>query len=600
MLIESPTHVRHVRVIGAPLPYRDGSEQRVGAAVASAADRSAGSAELAAAISDWPTRYHLDPGRGGLLAPLRLERGMRVLEIGAGMGALTTFLAACGAQVVALEGNDLRAKVLAERCSGYPNVEVLCGPLSGLDDQQTFDLVLAVGVLEYADAAIGGGLGARSFLARCRQLIGRHGLVALAIENQLGLRYLLGSAEDHLGVPFGGVTDYPGPPGVRTYSRRVLRGMLVQAGLPSQRWLYPYPDYKLPHVVLAEEAFAETDAARLVDQLVRMPSRPEQRATTDERRAHRVVVEAGLGQELAPSFLVVAGREEGDLERLVDSRVLAWRSKLPARGRLASTRIASVRDGQRVMDTVSTPGDVAVNSWLTRRHQDRRCWVVGPTVEQEALDACHQRDAKALQRVLACWWKWLDSRSLPPASDRNPYTGPWSAVGLPGDLLDVELSNLVRTADGELAYVDAEWQVRGTVDRDLVALRALWYFARDIVTARAVHPFEPSCGVDEVMWRLAALCGLELDPLLLDRFRQAEAALMHAIHGWSVDEVVPALRERGLTASAILADHPEDPVQDSTLRKLISARRELEQIHSSRAWHWWMKSIAIRRWLRLV
>ena len=69
-----------VRVIGRPLSYADGAEEDVARIVSGAADRSSGSDELAAAIRDWPTRYHLARERANLLRPLHVRPGMRVLD----------------------------------------------------------------------------------------------------------------------------------------------------------------------------------------------------------------------------------------------------------------------------------------------------------------------------------------------------------------------------------------------------------------------------------------------------------------------------------------------------------------------------------------
>ena len=49
-------------------------------------DRRVGSDELAGAIRDWPTAYHLAPERAVLLAPVNIGPDDRVLDVGAGSG----------------------------------------------------------------------------------------------------------------------------------------------------------------------------------------------------------------------------------------------------------------------------------------------------------------------------------------------------------------------------------------------------------------------------------------------------------------------------------------------------------------------------------
>jgi len=102
-----------VRILEGHIPYRDGSEERILEVLTAASDRSSDSDELAAAITDWPSRYHLSRQRASLLRPLRLGPGLRILEIGAGTGVLSRYLAETGAQVVALEGSVERARAAA-------------------------------------------------------------------------------------------------------------------------------------------------------------------------------------------------------------------------------------------------------------------------------------------------------------------------------------------------------------------------------------------------------------------------------------------------------------------------------------------------------
>ncbi|OWY61370.1 hypothetical protein B7486_64140, partial [cyanobacterium TDX16] len=278
---------------------------------------------------DWPTRYHLSALRGNLVQPLRFGPGMRVLEVGAGSGAVTRAVAETGAQVTALEGNIDRARAIAVRCSGLDDVEVVCGSIVDFEDPDGYDVVLCVGVLEYSGAGLPSteaeAAAARN-LAAMRGHLKPDGLLALAIENRLGLKYLLGYGEDHHDEPYVGVEGYGGR-SVRTWGKAQLAQMLADHGLPQQRWLFPFPDYKLPRVVIADTAYEQPDAVRLVDALVRDPCSPEPLPPlrlADERKAHAAFVAAEIGPDVANSFLVVAAAEDGDVGRLVDPEILAW------------------------------------------------------------------------------------------------------------------------------------------------------------------------------------------------------------------------------------------------------------------------------------
>ncbi|MCC7240620.1 MAG: hypothetical protein IT180_01735, partial [Acidobacteria bacterium] len=108
------------------LAYSDGDEveHRLLDLVRGASNVSLHSPEIAAAITDWPTRYHLSAGRAHLLRPLAHLLADRTLEVGAGCGALTRYLGELGGEVVAVEGSRRRAEITAARCRDLRNVAV--------------------------------------------------------------------------------------------------------------------------------------------------------------------------------------------------------------------------------------------------------------------------------------------------------------------------------------------------------------------------------------------------------------------------------------------------------------------------------------------
>ena len=246
-----------------------------------------------------------------LLAPVSISPDDRVLDVGAGSGVNTRICADRGAAVTAVEGNAARAELIAHRCAGLEGVRVLCGPLDGLGDDRrgAYDVVLLVGVLEYAGTGQGGGEGPAALLNRVVDALAPGGAVVLAIENRLGLKYLLGFPEDHLGLPWVGWEGYrDGEP--TTWSRRELAQMLADAGLASQKWLFPFPDYKLPTAVLAEEVYGHPDGADMVDQIVGHPTSSEYHRpvlVADDRAAHRALLTAGPGTRCG-QFLFDRGR----------------------------------------------------------------------------------------------------------------------------------------------------------------------------------------------------------------------------------------------------------------------------------------------------
>ena len=537
-----------ITMIGDSLPYADGAEDELLAVLAAAEDRRVGADELAEAVHDWPTAYHLAPERAMLLAPLDIRSGDRVLDVGAGSGVNTRLCADRGAVVTAVEGSAARARLIAERNAGLGNVEVLCGPLDGLgeDRRAAFDVVLVVGVLEYAGTAPGGDGGPERLLRQVADALAPGGVVVLAIENRLGLKYLLGFPEDHLGVPWVGWEGYrPGEP--TTWSRRELAGMLTDAGLAAQRWLYPFPDYKLPTTVLAEPIHDRPDGADLVDQLVGHPTSGQYAQpvfVADDRAAHRTMLTAGLGPEVANSFLVVAGRDGDAVAGRVEAGALAWRMAPDRRERWRQLAVVADTDSGVVVRRrlVGVPRQREAEGWLGQVEVAEEPYLAGRNLEQCLLDWAREGDVDAVAGGLVAWRDNLAAHEIPVASvdAPHPYLPADTTRKLPPEWLDAGPDNFVVRPEAaardfgvtaaDLTFVDREWVAAGGVDVRLAVVRGLWKAMSALLSARIHLPWPVTWSNDRLVMHLGGLIGENIDPALLQRWREAEADLIARIY----------------------------------------------------------------------
>jgi len=177
--------------------YSDGeaSETQLYKILSKANDLSCDSDELQAQISDWPTEYHLSSSRANLLKPLKLDGVTRVLELGCGCGSITRYLGEQEGLIVdSVEGSPSRAGLAALRCRDLDNVTICTANFNEIDFPESYyDLVLFVGVTEYA-----GRFSKREtdqealadLLNLGKRALKDNGVILVAIENRLGLKYL--------------------------------------------------------------------------------------------------------------------------------------------------------------------------------------------------------------------------------------------------------------------------------------------------------------------------------------------------------------------------------------------------------------------------
>lgn len=443
----------------AGLPYSDGeeTEQRLLAQVIACRNVSDCSEELRACITDWPSEYHFSPLRANLLRPFSFA-GLRVLELGCGCGAITRFLGEQGAEVIAVEGSPQRAAIAAARCRDLPNVRIYCDNLADFSSTSGFDAVTLIGVLEYSRLFLEGDDPVQSCLNIARAHLKDGGNLYLAIENQLGLKYFNGCNEDHTGIPYFGINDRYGARSVVTFGRKDLATRLDSAGFAGVEFFSPFPDYKLPELILSERGLNHP-SLRVADLLCRMNSRDYGRTPLvafNESLAWQVVARNGLAGELANSFLVRAGKSAG-------AASADWLARIYSTGRRREYATGSVifaHQGElKVAKQRVFPTPLAASRFEHRTG-----------VEAYVEGELH---VIALQRVIAngggfpeiaAWARpWLDF--LRAGADDKDL--------LPGEYVDCIPTNLVRDQVGQLHYIDTEWRAETRIPFAWIAVRGL-------------------------------------------------------------------------------------------------------------------------------
>lgn len=217
----------------------------------------------------WPVLYHLSPERRNLLEWFPFRKEGRLLEVGAGCGALTGLFAEKVAKVTALELSAKRSQIIYERYRRNENLKIIAGNICNFQPQADppvavkfegkFNYITLIGVLEYARSFIKDEDPASRLLKLCRVLLKPEGILFVAIENKFGLKYFAGAREDHTGRSFESIEGYRADAPAETWSRDELTALLEKAGFTSLKYFYPYPDYKLPEEIFSDNYLPKTN-----------------------------------------------------------------------------------------------------------------------------------------------------------------------------------------------------------------------------------------------------------------------------------------------------------------------------------------------------
>jgi hypothetical protein len=284
--------------------------------------------ERYAASKPWLHRIVTDPSRTAFVGPVLPDGDGLVLDIGSGWGQLARPLAR-NRPVVALEPVAERLafiRAAAQQEGVLDRMAFLEIDYLETEFRTRFAAICAIGVFEWVGAFqdhTDPQERQRQFLRKTRADLAPGGSLILGIENRIGLKYLLGCPDDHLGVPY--IASLPAPLARRrwaeaghtlqsfTYSLTELDQLLREAGFTEIEFFGAFPDYKLPEAIVPLANNGEALKAWFAANPVPLEHNgydgsrldPVMQAALAERYVS--LAAAGSAQHFVPSFFVRAG-----------------------------------------------------------------------------------------------------------------------------------------------------------------------------------------------------------------------------------------------------------------------------------------------------
>lgn len=259
----------------------------------------------------WPVFYHITPIRKNILNWYEFKDNAEVLEIGAGMGAITGILCDKAGYVTSVELSKQRAKAIEQRCKNKENLELIVGNFNDIKFEKKFDYITLIGVLEYAPLYTNSENPFEDFLKKIKQLLKDDGKLLIAIENQFGMKYFSGVEEDHTNKVFDGITGYENKNGIRTFGKYELKEILKKSDFCFTKFYYPLPDYKLPNVIFSDDYLPNEET---ISDYMPYLSNEGSNANFDEKDAYKDIIKNGQFDFFANSFFVEASQKEIDTE----------------------------------------------------------------------------------------------------------------------------------------------------------------------------------------------------------------------------------------------------------------------------------------------
>lgn len=241
--------------------------------------------------------YHFSPLRENLINWYPFKEDGNALELGADCGAITEALSKRVKSVVAVENCEQKARILETRFHAYPHINVITAASEEIELNERFDYVIIHEAFICDNP--------QKLLENAIEKLKPEGILLLAVNNRLGLKYFSGAAETDTGRYFEGIRGYSGSDRVASYCRSELCRLLEKTGCENYRFYYPYPDHRFPTEIFTDESIYEMGYGKFYFNVEN-----NRFHFFDEPTVNKVLREERLAANFANSFLVEISRNE--------------------------------------------------------------------------------------------------------------------------------------------------------------------------------------------------------------------------------------------------------------------------------------------------
>ncbi|MCD7726219.1 MAG: class I SAM-dependent methyltransferase [Clostridiales bacterium] len=435
----------------------------------------------------WPVLYHLSPLRENIVEWLPITKEMKVLEVGSGCGAITGALARKSAEVTCIDLSKKRSLINAYRHMDVDNVTIHVGNFQDVEPDLPcdYDYICLIGVFEYGQAYISSETPYEDFLSILKKHMKPEGHIAIAIENQFGLKYWAGCKEDHLGTYFSGLEGYPDGGVVRTFTKDGLMKIAGRCGFTRAQMYYPYPDYKFMTTLYSD---ARLPRQGELSSNLRNFDR-DRLQLFDEKKVFDTIIREEQFPLFSNSYMLLLGSElEEEYVKYSNDRKEEFRiktvqkalnggqtQKIIEKHPLSKTAWKHIEDTFHAYEKLKeryADGELSVNQCTLHRNQEGVPYVTleyleGRTLE-EILDEClEKKDLQGFQRFFDAYLHRISYGEEKKVSD---YDLIFANILIPsGEKENCEYNN-------RWNLIDYEWTFEKAVETKQIAFRAVYCY----------------------------------------------------------------------------------------------------------------------------
>ncbi|GAB3875501.1 hypothetical protein [Terrabacter terrigena] len=448
------------------------------------------------------------------------------------------------------------ARTLGDRAGLHKSADLYCGGLDVFEPGHTYDLVIALGGPERLLGPDSGGLTDAQAVARLSALLDDGGRFVVDLANELGFTDLVSAVPDEALESDAGWHIGAQGFATRHLFARERAAILEGEGLRLEACFAAMPSVDEHRVLVHDAALADGSlrdqvgfhAGKAMDE--HFASTPMLR---EPRNVVERVVEAGMLDELAPGWLVVATKGAPASTPTYPALVVAEAeaaSPWSTVAVIAADASQSVAWADERTDSETSEGTVS---------RGLSPLAPGRSFELDLRRACATRRHAAIRSRVRQYAAWLADGKV------------WTTQTAEQRFFATPANTLI---DGDrLRLADPSWRRTGVVSADDALVRGLRDFARRLLASGSAHPWRVTVTPDELTITLASMAGLTVTEAMIARVARTEAEVASTVAGRPED--LDELLERNLEQGQFARDLPAP--DEIGFRELLTHHRVISR-----------------------